>query len=158
MEIKLRQATVYDVNSISDLFSSTIKAINSRDYNPHQIEIWSEVSDPSKWFNKISEHYYAVAESNENFNVQLVGFASLAPDGLVDFFFVHKDHQRKGIGNLLIRNIELNAIKQNIKKLYSEVSITARPFFEAMGFMLVKVFTKVYRETEFIDNLMEKHL
>ena len=154
MEIKLRQATVHDVNSISDLFSSTIKAINSNDYNPQQIAIWSEVKDNSKWIQKISEQYYVVAQSAG----QLVGFASLAPDGLVDYFFVHKDHQRKGIGNLLIKDIEENAGMQKLQRLYSEVSITARPFFEAMGFKLVKVFIKVYRETEFIDNLMEKYL
>lgn len=154
MELKFRQPGIDRAKAITDLFSSTIKAVNSADYNPHQIMIWSSGNDISVWRKKISEQYFITAEHEG----KLVGFASLAIDGLVDMFFVHKDFQRKGIGSQLLKEIEKNAIRLNIKRLYAEVSITAKPFFESQGFKLIKVFIKTFKETEFEDNLMEKYL
>ncbi|CAN5575441.1 GNAT family N-acetyltransferase [soil metagenome] len=153
MEVNLRKAEPDDAASISILFSSTIRAINSKDYDPHQIKVWSEVPDSGRWVKKISEQYFVLAEENV-----LLGFASLADDGLVDFFFVHKDYQGRKIGTTLMNEIEKIAKQKNINRLYAEVSITARPFFESRGFKLIKVFIKVFKETEFIDNLMEKNL
>lgn len=153
-EIKIRRAGIDRVKEITELFTSTIQSVNSKDYDPVQIDVWSTVSDMSVWRKRISEQYFITADQNG----VIVGFASLSIEGLVDLFFVHKDHQRKKIGALLMNEIERYAGVLNIRRLFAEVSITARPFFEAKGFILVKVFVKVHKGTEFIDNLMEKYL
>ncbi len=153
-EIKIRRAGLDRVKEVTELFTSTIRSINSKDYGPVQIEVWSTVTDMSGWRKRLSEQYFITADENG----VIVGFASLTIEGLVDLFFVHKDHQRKKIGTLLMNEIERYARILNINKLFAEVSITALPFFEAKGFKLVKVFVKVHKETEFIDNLMEKYI
>ena len=44
--------------------------------------------------------------------------------------FVHKDFQGKGIATMLLEEIERYAITAGIMRITSEVSLTARPFFE----------------------------
>ena len=46
------------------------------------------------------------------------------------FDVVHKDFQSKGIVTILLNDIERYAITAGITRVTSEVSLTARPFFE----------------------------
>ena len=52
--------------------------------------------------------------------------------------FVHKDFQGEGIATMLLEEIERYAITAGITRITSEVSLTARPFFEKRGYKLVK--------------------
>nr|ACT97466.1 putative acetyltransferase [uncultured organism] len=48
--------------------------------------------------------------------------------------FVHRDFQGKGIASLLLKEIERYAMESEIVRITSEVSVTARPFFEKWGY------------------------
>ena len=48
----------------------------------------------------------------------------------IDFLYVHKDYQRHGIADRLYFEIEKEAIKRNATILSSDVSETAKRFFE----------------------------
>lgn len=50
--------------------------------------------------------------------------------------FVHKDFQRKGIATMLLSEIERHAATMGIIRITSEVSLTARPFFEKRGYIV----------------------
>lgn len=50
--------------------------------------------------------------------------------------FIHKDHQGEGIASALLQQIEAYACEQGIRQIFSEVSITARPFFEHKGYVV----------------------
>ena len=52
--------------------------------------------------------------------------------------FVHKDFQGKGVATVLLNEIERYATAVGIKRIMSEVSLTARPFFEKRGFVVEK--------------------
>ena len=60
----------------------------------------------------------------------LVGFASLTDEGALDFLYVHKDFQGKGIATALLKQVERIARKKGMAMLRTEASITARGFFE----------------------------
>ena len=87
---------------------------------------------------------------------QLLGFADLEPDGHLDHLFVHKDHQRRGIGTLLLTAIEAIARREAIPVLRTEASLTARPFFEAHGFALLAEQTVRVRGVAFVNFRMAK--
>ena len=53
-------------------------------------------------------------------------------------FYVHPDWQRCGVWRLLYRRIEGIARRQGHRHLTADVSITARPFFESMGFTVAR--------------------
>ena len=52
--------------------------------------------------------------------------------------FVHKDFQGKGIATALLNEIERHAIATGVTRITSEVSLTARPFFEKRGYIVEK--------------------
>lgn len=69
---------------------------------------------------------------------KIVGFAEFEPNGHIDCFYVHHGFQGKGIGSFLINEIEFIAQENNINRIYAEVSITAKSFFESKGFKTLK--------------------
>ena len=127
----IRRGRPDDAQQASELFYHTIHAINSRDYSSDQIEAWApENMDADGWWKPVAEKTVFVAERGG----EILGFAELEPDGHIDRFYCHSKHQRCGIGSSLMNEIENTARANEISRLYTEASITARPFFERRGF------------------------
>ena len=132
--MQLRTATANDVPQIIQLFEGTITTVNSKDYTTEQTTVWSSRgTDAAKWIAKISEQYFIVLEGQ----TAIIGFASLTTSGYLDFMYVHKDHQRRGIASMLLKNLEDKAHQLNIHEIISDVSITAKPFFMSKGFKVL---------------------
>lgn len=71
---------------------------------------------------------------------------------------VHKDFQGKGIATILLNEIERYATTRGIMRITSEVSLTARPFFEKRGY-IVEVEQKRKANQLYLTNFwMEKKL
>ena len=68
----------------------------------------------------------------------IVGYSDVQSSGLVDHFFCHHAYQGQGVGRALMAHVFKQAKEKGLTRLYSEVSITARPFFEHMGFSVLK--------------------
>jgi putative acetyltransferase len=152
--IEIIQADKSNVAEITELFYNTIQNINIKDYPQDEIEDWSSWhSDTDKWIDKINEQYFTVAKNNKT----IVGFGSLAKDGYLDFMFVHKDYQRQGIASALLTELEKRAIEQKNDLIYSDVSITARGFFENNGFKVEKQQLKKSKKKELINFRMIKN-
>ena len=155
MNLEIRQAKNDDIVEITRLFYETIQNINSRDYSQEEIDDWSSwYTDFDKWNTKIIEQYFVVATLDS----KIVGFASLANDGYLDFMFVHKDYQNQGIASQLLSELEKKAIEQNNQEIYSEVSITAKTFFEKRGFCVKQKQMKKSRERELENYYMIKEM
>jgi putative acetyltransferase len=71
---------------------------------------------------------------------------------------VHKDAVGRGIGSLLYRAVEREAKERGLGRIFTEASVTARPFFERWGFRVVRERTVVQREVELTNFAMEKPL
>ena len=80
----------------------------------------------------------------------VTGFAEFATTGYIDCFYVH--HAWQGAG--LTARIEGEAHKRMLPGLFADVSITARPCFEKMGFRVVREQTKRYRGVGFDQTFM----
>ena len=89
-------------------------------------------------------------------NEVIVGFAEFEPSGYIDCFYVHHEYQGKGVGSALMVSIFGKAEQDDIKRIFAEVSITARPFFEAKGFKVVKEQTVTLRGVQLTNFVMEK--
>jgi putative acetyltransferase len=72
--------------------------------------------------------------------------------------YVHKDFQGKGIASLLLSELEKKAIEQHNQEIYSEVSKTAKTFFERQGFLVKKKQLKKSRDKELENYLMTKKM
>lgn len=153
--IKIYRASQQDVGVITQLFQDTIQNINSKDYPADEIDDWSSWwTDHDKWKERIKEQYFIKAMIEDN----TVGFSSLATDGYLDFMFTHKDYQKQGIAGNLLRKIERKAKEQGNDLIYSDVSITAKGFFESHGYIVEKQQLKKSKNKELINFRMTKRI
>jgi|SRR5690554_516472 len=151
--ITITEASSADIKEITQLFYDTIQVINSRDYPKDEIDDWSSwYKDIDKWAERVDEQYFIVAKLDD----KVVGFSSLATDGYLDFMFVHKDLQGQGIAKALLTEIENKASIQQNDLIYSDVSITAKGFFEKHGFDVEKQQMKKSKKKELINFRMTK--
>ncbi|MDR6463091.1 GNAT family N-acetyltransferase [Chryseobacterium sediminis] len=133
--ITIRKGLRKDLPEMLELFTSTIDEVCKKDYNPQQLEAWkSGAENKERWMNVISSQYVLIAE-NRN---QIRGFCTLDKGNYIDLLFVHKDYQQKGTAAMLYREIEKEALKHETKQITADVSKTARPFFEKMGFHVIE--------------------
>lgn len=132
--ITIRIALNTDIEEIQSLYRNTVLVINRRDYSQAEVEDWASCGDDlSKIEDMIKTHYFIVAVNQRS---QIVGFSSITPQGYLHSMFVHKDFQGKGIATMLLEEIERYAITAGIVRITSEVSLTARPFFEKKGYVV----------------------
>ena len=128
---KIRKAFPEDVDVISRLFRKTIKTVNAHNYDPIQLKAWSaKYDDHGWWMERIRKDYFVVAEDQN----RILGFCSVNPKGSLDLLYVHKDFQGNGVGRALMTEMDKYFSQLNVREIISEVSITAKPFFEKMGF------------------------
>jgi putative acetyltransferase len=121
-----------DLDAVVAIFLGAIREIASRDYNQAQIAAWAHV-DRDRWaLQRLSRPTWIAV-----INQLAVGFTDLEPDGHLDMMFVHPAHQRIGVATLLLETVEVAANAQGISRLFTEASITARPFFEKRGFSVL---------------------
>jgi len=150
-----RNATISDLNEMQQLYIETIQSICKNDYNEAQREAWiSGVKNTERWIAVIETQYVLLAVI-EN---KIAGFATLKDGDYIDFFYIHKDFQRQGIADKLLTELELEAQKQHSKMITSDISITAKPFFEKKGFVAKAEQKNIRLNVELINYKMEKQL
>jgi len=137
------------------LFVDTISTVCKDDYLPEQIKVWtSSVHDTQRWIDKLRSQYFLVAQMEG----KIVGYASLGDKDYFDFLYVHRDYQRQGVAESLYIKIEEEAVKRGATFLYSDVSITARPFCEKKGFRTLRAQTLLIKNVEIMNYKMIKQL
>jgi len=151
----IRQVTLDDLAAIQELFVDTVEAVCRYDYSAEQIAVWtSSIENIQRWTDKLLKQYFLIAEIDK----KIVGFASLENNEYLDFMYVHKDYQRQGIADKLYSEIQAKAIKHGTPLLTSDVSITARPFFEKKGFIIITEQKNDIKGIEVINYRMTKEL
>jgi putative acetyltransferase len=153
--VTLRPFRPDDAPALLALFRDTIRRVNSRDYSPTQIAAWaSDEIDTARWFGRFAGRFVPVAEEAG----RPIGFAELEPNGHIDRVYVSADHQRRGIGRQLLAVLMAEARRVGLARLFTEASITARPFFEAQGFTTLAPQVVTCRGEEFVNYRMERVL
>lgn len=152
--IALRRFRPEDLPALVALFRDTIRRVNIRDYTREQVIAWApDAVDPARW-GTLADRFTIVAESDG----VIVGFTDLEPDGHLDRFYVHADRQRLGVGRVMLAAVVEEARRLGLGRVYSEVSITARPFFESQGFVVLARQEVEVRGERFVNYRMERRL
>jgi GNAT superfamily N-acetyltransferase len=157
VRFEVRDATVDDAPAVAELFYYTILNVNVGDYSVTQVEAWAgPAPDPEMWERRIAQDrsarrtFVAAAEGT------VVGFADLEKNGHVDMLYVHHEYQGCGIASALLDRIEAEARRFGLRRLYTEASITAEPFFLTRGFNLVRPQLVEVRGQTFRNYVLEK--
>lgn len=144
-----------DCKETAELFYNTVHKINIRDYTPEQIKVWApENRDLKKWDESFKDSK-AIVAVEEN---QIAGFCDITDSGYLDRLYVHSDFQGQGIGKVLCSEAEKYAAAHGNNEITVYASITAKPFFEKMGYSVIRE-NQVIRENVSLTNyLMMKKL
>ena len=155
MPIDVRRYRSSDLAGLIALFRDTVRRINGRDYSQQQVMAWApDDIDARRWRHRFDSKEVWVADLDG----APVGFVDVARDGLIDMLYVHADHQGIGIASLLLRTVEGSARAHGLLRLFTEASITARPFFEHRGFRVIATQRVMRWAPEFLNYRMDKAL
>lgn len=153
--ITIRDFQEADAPTLWALFFNTVRNVNRRDYTEQQVKAWAQEGfDSQLWLKKMISIQPFVAELDG----VIVGYSDVQPSGLVDHFFCHHEYQGQGVGRVLMIHVIKQAEAKGLGRIYSEVSITARPFYEHMGFTVVNEQQIEVRGATLTNYVMERHL
>ncbi len=134
-KLSFRTAHTADLHEMQQLFVDTVTNVCSKDYTEEQIQVWtSGVADNRRWLDRFDEQFVLLATIDD----QIVGFGTIKDANYIDMFFVHKDFQGMGVAREIYRRLEDKAHELKSDYITSDVSITAKPFFEKRGFVVVQ--------------------
>ncbi|OUN16749.1 GNAT family N-acetyltransferase [Gemmiger sp. An87] len=147
--MEIREYRPEDCAELTRLFYDTVHTVNRKDYTPAQLDAWADgTPDLDRWNRSLQEHFSLVALEGK----QIIGFGDMDSTGYLDRLYVHKDYQGKGVATALCDRLE-QAVDGSI---VTHASITARPFFEGRGYVMVKA-QQVERKGILLRNfVMEK--
>lgn len=125
---KIRPLEEKDLYDMQNLFRSTVLNVNIKDYTKEEVKDWASCGNDIKHWKEIlfNNQFIGAFDKQDN----LIGYSSMNKNGYMHSMFVHKDWQGKGIATLLLSEVENIARQYKVKEITSEVSKTARPFFE----------------------------
>ncbi|CAM3139381.1 GNAT family N-acetyltransferase [Vibrio diazotrophicus] len=153
--ITIRDYREEDAPTLWAIHHYTIRNINVRDYSQAQIEAWAPDNfDLHVWQKRVDALNPFIA----TIDGVIVGYTDLQLDGLIDHFFCHHEFQGRGVGKALMNHVFNVGKQKDIKRFYSHVSITARPFYERMGFSVAKEQLMEVRGQKLKNFLMIKNI
>ncbi|MCJ2373786.1 GNAT family N-acetyltransferase [Pseudomonas sp. RGM 3321] len=133
MNVKVRPARTADAGAISRVVLAALRTSNARDYPASVIERVQLSFSPAAIDRLMQQRRMFVAVSGE----VVVGTASLEGQ-VVRSVFVDPDRHRRGIGRLLMAELEHVAREAGLELLIVPSSLTAQEFYTALGFRLVR--------------------
>jgi putative acetyltransferase len=154
--VKVRPLLPGDTQAVADLFAETVRVVNAADYTAEQVSAWtSQLPDLSSWRERLAgEAGVFVAEAAK----RIVGFAAVTRDNHLDLLYTHARFVRQGVATALFQRVEEDARSRGVDRLFADVSVTARPFFQRAGFRLITAQTVERGGVEFLNYRMEKLL
>ena len=112
------------------MISKTLRVVNIQEYPHEAIEQLLPTYEPSKLIQKSKSQHMIVAVSGS----QIIGTASI--DGArVRNVFVEPSFQGKGIGRMLMKEIEAHALSHGQAHLFLFAALSAIRFYEKLGFV-----------------------
>lgn len=148
--MELRRYQTEDCSVLAALFYDTVHTVCRRNYTAAQCAAWATGQvDLTAWDQSFRDHVTLVAQMDG----QIVGFGDIDATGYLDRLFVHRDFQRRGIAKALCDALEAAV---PARPVVTHASLTARPFFEARGYRVVRRQEVLRAGVRLVNFVMEK--
>ena len=146
--MKLREYTSSDLREIAELFYGTVHTINAADYTAAQLDAWAPKDrDLSEWDDSFKRRFCVVAVEDG----KIVGFGDIDKSGYLDRLYVRAEYVGRGIGSAICQRLEC-CVRGDI---VTHASVTALPFFEKSGYVVVRE-QRVMRRGVYLKNYIMK--
>jgi putative acetyltransferase len=147
----VRRARDEDCAAIARLRRQTIRHVNARDYPDDVIRRWAtkENARTLRASGTGCKRRVVVERS------RIVGFCEHSFDGVLSRIYVHKDRLGTGIGSRLLAVAEASLKRLGCKKIALESTVTAKGFYAAKGYRVVKKDTYGENEREPVYKMLK---
>lgn len=130
----IRFAKDQDLAAIVRFHRQTIRQVNSKDYPPEMIKVWSARPSAKKLRSSADQCKRWVAVEDG----KIVGYCDHNLQGEFWGLYIHKDYIGQGIGSRLLKTAEQSLQKMGFKKINIEASITAKNFYRKHGYKVIR--------------------
>lgn len=131
----MRKWRPQDLDDTIETFRRSVHELAAGDYTPEELAAWApQEADDGAWERRMGDSHGWIFEING----KLGGFISTDAPGHIDMLYVHPDYKRMGVASALLELLVADAGSRGITSLTTEASRTARPFFEQMGFSVLR--------------------
>lgn len=152
----LRALTEADIPEIQELFRNTVLNVNIRDYTEEEVNDWASCMEDENVVKKLLDANCFIAAIDGN--SKIIGFSSMNEEGYMHSMFVYKDWQGRGVATQLLSDVENKAREYGVSVITSDVSLTARTFFERNGYEVIRIQRQRANRLEMANFLMKKAL
>lgn len=142
MSLIVRRAGPQDAVRIRNVHVASIRGLCALDYAPAVIRAWSSDKRPENYRRSMAQGesmFLALAGG------RTAGFAGIKDDE-VRAVYVHPRFARRGVGAALLAALERRARVRRVRSLHLSSSVTAAPFYRAMGYTTVRKGTFTLRD------------
>jgi putative acetyltransferase len=130
--IAIRRATDADRVAIARVHEASIRGLGRTHYSPEQVESWAAHIVPENYAFGIAEHQMFVAVDDD----EVIGFGHYH-DQEIHAVYVHPEYSWRGIGRMLMNEMERIARAAAVPRLHLNASLNAVPFYLSCGFVKV---------------------
>ncbi len=121
-----------DLQAVYDVVQHTIRTIYPKYYPAEVVDFFCEHHSKAAILNDIKNGYVSVLKIDEN----IVGTGCFE-DNHITRVYVLPEHQKKGYGTFIIKNLEAR-ISKKYDKAYLDASLPAAALYEKLGYSTVK--------------------
>ncbi len=170
--IKVRRATAEDASAMMATHISCLNTVYAEHYTETALSMWESLLHLDYYVAKTQTSgwcYVAVLENTE----EIVGFGYLntneshpprIPEQFncslhIDSLYISPRHQSCGIGQKLMKAIELKARSENCRELWVLSSSVAVPFYQKLGYTSIiedswfDIHSNTYQQSEYSVNI-----
>jgi putative acetyltransferase len=127
----LRAYQARDLPAIVGLFQAAVSQLTAQHYDRAQRQAWAPaLSDMPAWQTRLASLDLLIAEDGQ----AIAGFIGFTSNGHIDLLFTAPGYARQGVATALYAAAEQRLRTAGARELFTEASLTARPFFARQGF------------------------
>lgn len=125
-------ATIEDLQAVYNVVQNTIKSVYPKYYPTEVVNFFCELHNIDAISNDIKNGYVSALKIDET-----IVATGCFVDNHITRVYVLPEHQKKGYGTFIMKNIE-EQIREKYDKAYLDASLPAVALYEKLGFVTVK--------------------
>ncbi len=132
----IRRFKEADAQAVSALIAKTLRTVNIRDYSSEYIENDVALLSPQHILERAAwTHFYVALEDDSVIGCGAIGpYWGKTDESSLFTVFVLPEYHGQGVGRRIIETLEADEYFLRAKRIEIPASITARGFYEKMGY------------------------
>ncbi len=133
--LPMRPFLIADTPRLQDLYAQSIEELTQSHYDEEQRLAWiTRAADGQAFAERLSANITILVEMDG----EILGFASLAGNTLIDMLYVHPYAAGQGVGTALVDAMERLATARGTEAMTVDAADSAVGFFERRGYLQTK--------------------